>query len=85
MNDEERLIREMILQLKLGGLDLDYFRQKFKTDIRARFSPALEKLRAAADLDVTEDRVRVTRQGLLRIDELLHEFYLPQHQAARYT
>ncbi|MGO8751182.1 MAG: coproporphyrinogen-III oxidase family protein [Thermoguttaceae bacterium] len=85
MNDEERLVREMILQLKLGGLDLDYFRRKFKTDIRARFAPALEKLRAAADLDLTEDRVRVTRQGLLRIDELLHEFYLPQHQAARYT
>ena len=85
MNDEERLVREMILQLKLGGLDPDYFQQKFKTDIRARFATALEKLRAAADLDVTEDRVRVTRQGLLRIDELLHEFYLPQHQAARYT
>ena len=30
-------------------------------------------------------RVTLTRQGLLRVDELLHEFFRPEHRGPRYT
>src|SRR5438045_9147569 len=35
---DERLIREFILQLKLGHLRLSYFRNKFRVDPPTRFS-----------------------------------------------
>jgi oxygen-independent coproporphyrinogen-3 oxidase len=85
MSAEERMIRELILQLKLGSLDRSYFQRKFGVDIAARFAEPLERLADAGHLAVGSERVEVTRQGLLRIDELLHEFFLPQHRSERYT
>lgn len=35
--------------------------------------------------EVTPEAVSPTRQGMLRIDSLLPEFYLPQHQDVRYS
>ncbi len=35
MTGEERMVRELILQLKLGGVDAGYFRRKFGEDILA--------------------------------------------------
>ena len=40
ITDRERLIREMILQLKLGTLRTAYFREKFGVDVLAEFAPA---------------------------------------------
>jgi oxygen-independent coproporphyrinogen-3 oxidase len=82
---DEKLIREMILQLKLGELDIEYFRRKFGTDILERFAEAFEKLRTAGHLAAQDDRVVLTRDSLLMVDELLPEFFLPQHRDARYT
>jgi oxygen-independent coproporphyrinogen-3 oxidase len=85
MSEEEKLIRELILQMKLGRLEGDYFRRKFGVDIFTRFALPLARLRDAGHLTIAGDSVLVGRQGLLRVDELLHEFFLPQHQHARYT
>lgn len=82
---DERLIREMILQLKTGELDLDYFRTKFDTDILKKFAGPFEKLRTAGHLTSNDNRVVLTRESLLMVDQLLHEFFLPQHRDARYT
>src|SRR5262249_50607717 len=38
MTDEEQLIREFILQMKLGRLETAYFRRKFQVDVRRRFA-----------------------------------------------
>src|SRR5262249_8395780 len=46
----ERLIREMILQLKTGRLDAAYFRQKFGADILQDFAEGFGQLAAAGDL-----------------------------------
>ncbi len=80
----ELLIREMILQLKTGRLDVGYFQKKFQTDILAEF-PAFEQLQEAGDLKVTPQAVTLTREGLLHVDRLLPEFFLPEHRTARYT
>ncbi len=85
MTDEEKLIREVILQLKFGSLDRRYFQTKFATDIYDRFSQQLGRLRDEGHAAIDDQRVVVRRDSLLAIDELLHDFFLPHHKAARYT
>src|SRR5215831_18228979 len=44
LTPKQRLIREMILQLKTGALDSAYFRQKFGVEIWDEFRPVYERL-----------------------------------------
>lgn len=85
LTDEERLIREFILHLKLGSADVEYFQTKFNRDIRERFAGPLASLQAGGWLSVDNRGVRMTRHGLLLVDRLLGAFYLPMHQDVRYT
>jgi oxygen-independent coproporphyrinogen-3 oxidase len=83
---EERLIREFILQLKRGSVRPAYFQDKYGSDPLARFGPQLESLRSAGFLsELTPERIVLTREGLLRVDSLLHRFFLPEHTGIRYT
>ena len=83
---DERLTRELILQMKLGQLDLDYFRRKFDRDPLETYSDAFERLADRQMLEVKDSsRIELTRQGLLQVDSLLPEFYDPRYQNARYT
>jgi oxygen-independent coproporphyrinogen-3 oxidase len=77
---EERMIREFILQMKLGRVRLGYFTEKFGVDIAQRFAAQLSHLSAEGLLTVTDTEVRLTRDGLLCVDTLLHEFFLQQHR-----
>jgi len=82
---EERLIRELVLQFKLGSIRRDYFQRKFGVDILARFSEVISRLQSWGTLVVDGDWLRLTRDGLLQVDRLVHEFFLPEHQTARYA
>ena len=82
---EERLIRELVLQLKLGHIHCAYFQDKFGTDIRKRFAVPLRTLEDWGFLTVDGGTVNLNREGLLQVDRLLHEFFLPQHKNARYA
>jgi oxygen-independent coproporphyrinogen-3 oxidase len=82
---EEAQIREMILQLKLGWLDANYFRQKFAVEIFERFRDPFENLVQRNLAHIAGDRLVLTREGLLRVDSLLPSFFLPQHRTDRYT
>ena len=79
---EELLIRELILQLKLGHVKTDYFQHKFGIDIRERFSKPLSMLRDQNYLTERNHELSLNRAGLLRIDALLHEFFLERHKCA---
>jgi oxygen-independent coproporphyrinogen-3 oxidase len=81
----ERLTRELILQLKLGRIDPAYFQTKFDADILLHFRPALENLQDKKMLTVGNGSIRLSREGLLRVDSLLPEFYDPKYRNARYT
>ena len=83
--DDERLIREFVLQLKLGSLSLKYFKEKFGVDPSDRFADSLDRIRDWGFLDVEGDTVSINRDGLLQVDRLLHEFFLPEHRNARYA
>ena len=84
-SNDERLIREFILQLKLGSLNLSYFNEKFGVDSLARFTEPLERIRDWGYLSIEDDIVSINRDGLLQVDRLLHEFFLPEHRNVRYA
>ena len=84
-SDEERFLREFILQMKIGKVRPSYFQEKFHEDLNARFANQLADLENRRFLIRGEDRIEMTRQGLLQVDALLHGFFLPQHSGSRYT
>lgn len=85
LTDDERLIREFALQHKLGRVPLAYFKEKFDVDVLERFAKPLEELKADGVLDFDDEAIQLTRDGLLRIDEGLKKYFLPEHQEVRYT
>jgi len=84
-NDEERMIREFILQMKFGYVRRDYFARKFGVDVQERFAAVLEGLRGQGLLSWSAEEIRLSREGLLRVDELLHDFFLPQHREVQFA
>jgi len=82
---EEKLIREAVLQFKLGSLDLQYFRDKFGVDLREQFPAALDFIRRTGNLTEDDNFLRLNIEGLLQVDRYVHEFFLPQHRDSRYA
>jgi oxygen-independent coproporphyrinogen-3 oxidase len=83
---EERMIRELVLQLKLGQIRPAYFKDKYEVNILQRFRDEFASLAADGSLaEASEEVVSLSRHGLLRVDLLLPRFFLPQHAGIRYT
>ncbi len=85
IDDEERLIREFILQLKLGRADMNYFSNKFNADVNDLFAKPIQHLHDEGLLSFDGEQILLSRDGLLQVDRLLHEFFLKDHQNARYA
>jgi oxygen-independent coproporphyrinogen-3 oxidase len=83
--DDERLIREFVLQLKLGSVRPSYFQAKYGVDVLDRFRAPLDGLVAEGLLAVKGDRISLSREGLLCVDSLLPRFFRPEHTSVRYT
>ncbi|MEM9238288.1 MAG: coproporphyrinogen III oxidase, partial [Verrucomicrobiota bacterium] len=77
--EEERMIREFILKMKLGRVDTSPFQEKFGVNILERFSSELAQIEDEGLLQVEGESILLTRDGLLCVDNLLHDFFLPQH------
>jgi oxygen-independent coproporphyrinogen-3 oxidase len=82
---DERYIREFILQIKLGRVSREYFTKKFGADPAVRFTEPMQRLKDWGFLTVERDEICISREGLLQIDRLLQEFFLPEHRGARYV
>ena len=83
---EERLIRELVLQLKRGRTRPSYFQAKYGVDILERFAEPFDSLAADGYLNTQViDSVSLSRDGLLRVDVLLKRFFKPEHAGIRYT
>jgi len=85
LSAEERMIREFVLQLKLGRIDAAYFAGRFGVDVLKYFENPLRRCTEDGWLTVDPTGISATREGLIRIDRLLPEFYLPQHRHVRYS
>ena len=84
-SNEERLIRELVLQMKLGRVSHRRLTAKYGVDVLTRFSKPIEHLRHLGFLSQDGDWLRLSRDGLLQVDRLVHEFFLPEHREARYA
>jgi oxygen-independent coproporphyrinogen-3 oxidase len=82
---EECMIREFILQMKLGHVHREYFQRKFGVDVRRRFAASLDHLKDGGFLQMDTENLQLNRSGLLQVDRLLWEFFLPQHRSTRYS
>ena len=83
--DRQLLIREMILQLKRGFLEVPYFTAKYGVNIVDVWKQEFEQHQAEEMLTVSPERVELTRKGLLHADGLLPVFFEPEHRGIRYT
>jgi oxygen-independent coproporphyrinogen-3 oxidase len=81
----EQLVREFVLQLKLGQVDVSSLRSKYGVDPVDRFSGPLGEFQSAGWLEIQPERIALTRAGLLRVDRLIPEFYLAEHRMERYS
>ena len=80
------LVREMILQLKRRQTG----RRLLPRQVRCRHRGTCggtsgSDYAAEGWLTVEDDRICLTREGLLRADGLLPAFFEPEHQGVRYT
>jgi oxygen-independent coproporphyrinogen-3 oxidase len=85
LSAEERAIREMVLELKLGVVDRAAFRARRGVDPAERFAVPLAEQASRGLLTVDEVAVRVTAAGFPRIDRLLASYYRPEHRGVRYS
>ncbi|MDE0021675.1 MAG: coproporphyrinogen-III oxidase family protein [Candidatus Poribacteria bacterium] len=83
--EDERVTRQMILQLKIGKLNAQPFRDQFGVDIIERHRGALERLRSEGMLEFDGSGIELTQAGFLRVDQLLPEFYAEKYRNSRYT
>ncbi len=81
----QALVREMILQLKKGWLDRGYFQRKFGVDIVKEWQGVWNGYQQEGLATIGDERITLSREGLLRADSLLPAFFEPEHQGVRYT
>ncbi len=85
MTPKQRLIRELILQLKLGRINAAYFRDKFDAEIHTEFAEAFRRIVADGFAEIDGDDIHLTRAGLLRVDAMLPYFFEPEFRDVRYS
>ncbi|MDQ2854921.1 MAG: coproporphyrinogen III oxidase, partial [Acidobacteriota bacterium] len=85
LTPKQNLIREMILQLKTGAIDQQYFRGKFGVDVWNEFQPVYQRLDADKLIERHNGTISLTRSGLLQVDHFLSEFFEPELKAVRYV
>jgi oxygen-independent coproporphyrinogen-3 oxidase len=87
LSNHQRLVREMILQLKRGYLKLQYFRIKFGLNILDQWGDVWSEYErdGLCTIQKNAERIELTRDGLLQVDSLLPAFFEAQFQGVRYT
>jgi len=85
LTPKQRLIREMVLQLKTGALNTGYFQKKYGVDVWEEFLPVYENLAANQLLGRQNDTIQLTRRGLLEVDRFLVDFFEPELRTVRYA
>ena len=80
---DERMIREFLLQMKLGKVEVGYFKDKFGVDLIDRYGEKLRELEGESLLKFDDIAIVLERRGLLCVDNLLFKFFMPEHVTSR--
>jgi len=79
------LVREVILKLKKGYLHPQEFRDKYGVDIVEHWKDVWADYQQRGWASIENGEIRLTVEGLLRVDGMLPPFFEPEHQGVRYT
>ena len=85
LTPKQRLIREMVLQLKTGSIDTGYFQKKYGVDVWNEFYPVYEGLEENSLLERHNGTIELTRRGVLEVDSFLKDFFEPELRTVRYA
>lgn len=83
--NDERFLREFMLQLKLGRVETASFVGKFGKEPSEVFAEPLAALRSEGHLVEGPGWIGLTRAALLQVDSLLPLFFKPEHRTGRYA
>ena len=81
----QRLIREMVLQMKEGRISVGAFQRKFGVNILEEFAQPFTSQQSKGYLTINGDEIALTRKGLLQADTLLPAYFEEEHREVRYT
>ena len=71
LTEEDARSEAIFLGLRLmRGIDLNGYRARFRTDLRAQFNGELDRLQAAGLIAIDEDRLKLTARGALLSNEV---------------
>ncbi len=84
LTKDEQLIRQFVLQLKLGSVSVSRFLKEFGVNICQRFEEPLSRLKSHQILEMDGDFICLTREGLLRADRILSDFLPAKFQDKSY-
>lgn len=85
VTSEQAMIRQFVLKMKLGRVESRPFLDRFGVRVTHRWRDALTLFQERGLLEFDEHSIELTREGLLRVDSLLHAFFLPEHTKVRYA
>lgn len=85
LSHDECAVRELVLQLKLGHVELAWFRDKFGIEVLERFAEPLRRFTELGWLHVSASGIELTPEGLPRADRMLPDFYQSEHRVRRYS
>ncbi len=74
-----------MLQIKFVRLEAAQFREQYGVDVTDRFAGELKMLTDRQMLIMEKDGVTLTREGLLRADSLLPNFFEPKFRNIPYS
>jgi oxygen-independent coproporphyrinogen-3 oxidase len=71
LNRDDLRSESIFLGLRLlTGIDLEHYRARFGSDLRAEYNGELKRLRAAGLIEIDEQRLRLTSRGALLSNEV---------------
>lgn len=80
MDDDERMIRQLVLQLKRGHIRFAPFKERYGVPLPDRFGPVFQALHDQGLATWDDDGLLLTREGLVQVDRLLPAFFLDAHR-----
>lgn len=83
--ERQSMIRALILLLKRGYIEIDFFIERFGVNVWDEYKPVWEEYIEEGYAVREGNRIELTMDGLLRADGLLPPFFEPENRGVRYT
>ncbi len=84
LREDERVTREFVLCLKLGGVNRSHLCHRYGRDILPHMREPLARFETEGWVRIEPGTVRVTAEGMLFVDHMIPQLVMPYHREAAY-